>query len=66
MKQLYFWLAFVNLIYCIATFVLIFLINYKTFEITKEWIIILTPLTLDLGFVFIIFYSELLGDKKNN
>lgn len=66
MKHLNFWLAVVNLIYCIAIllFVIIFSSNHSTdtIIINKEWIFVLVPLILDLGLVFAIFYCNIINE----
>ena len=69
MKHLNFWLAFVNLIYCIATFLFIIFGSNKSTNmiiINKGWLFALVPLLIDLAFIFVIFYNKLLGDDENH
>lgn len=70
MKHLNFWLAFVNLIYCIATFLFIIIFgSNKSIDmiiINKGWLFALVPLLINLAFIFVIFYNKLLGDDENH
>lgn len=67
MKQLYFWLACINIIYSIAIFLFIIIVgsDHSTdiIIINKKWIFALIPLFFDLAFVFVIFYHELLEEE---
>ena len=70
MKHLNFWLAFVNLIYCVTIllFVIVFGSDHSTdtIIINKVWIFALIPLILDLCLVFVIFYCNIINEDENN
>ena len=64
MKQLYFWISFVSLIYFIAILIFILVGVYvENIVYCKQYGILLIPLLIDLVLVFIIFYSKLV-DKE--
>ena len=60
MKQLYFWISFLSLIYFIAVLIFILVGAYvENVVYVKQYGILLIPLLIDLALVFIIFYNKL-------
>ena len=64
MKHLYFWLACINIIYCVCGFLFILWWGcVDVITIHKTWALILIPLIINLGLCFIIFYNKLLEEE---
>ena len=67
MKHIYFWVAFIDLIY---VFIILAFIAYagvcEQFIFYKQYCLIFMPILLGIMFQFVIFYDKLTNNQNNN